>query len=124
MSFNQKGGSVTHKLYNKIFKSKNKDEAIKKEENKLRKKIDKIEFMKKSETETKEGFLTLKMFSFYAQFTTLKMIKDEPNYNLEDVISDDVLWAKLYRIYLLKKYNNDISVTKIASIIKRDAILV
>jgi hypothetical protein len=39
---NQIGGSVNHKLFNKIIKSKDRNEAIKKEEEILIKKISKI----------------------------------------------------------------------------------
>ena len=115
---NQIGGSVNHKLFNKIIKSKDRNEAIKKEEEILIKKISKIISSKKELT--KEGFMSYKAYLLVSQLTTLGQIKDDPDFNYDKVIIAGELWAKLYYNFLLKKYKNDITLTKIKSIVTRD----
>jgi hypothetical protein len=112
----QTGGSVNHKLFNKIAKSKNKKETIKKEEAKLMKKIKKMTEMEKHVT--KEGFISFEFFLLVSQMTTLKDIEDDPNFKFENVVNAGELWGKLYINYLMKK--KGMTKEKILAILTRD----
>ena len=99
LKINQTGGSVNHKLYNKIIKSKNRNEAINKEKTKLIKEMTKL--MDLNKNKTKEGFISFKFFLLSSQLTTLKQMEEESDFNYDKVINAGELWGKLYINYLL-----------------------
>ncbi len=108
LKYFQNGGDMNYDLYQMIKNSKNREETIKTEINKLKKKIDKYEENNELKT-TKEGFLTFDYFAVLSQFKLLNdMLKSKKKMiSIKKVPIIGELWGKLYIMYLQKKYNND-----------------